>query len=79
LNPPRKELYARIMNGPKSILQTGWFVKSNGLLSKGVPAHSSALGAHGYRRVVEYLKAYVIWKVQSNKPGWMCGIMRNVN
>ncbi len=25
------------------------------LLARGVPANSSALGAHGYRRVVEYL------------------------
>ena len=27
-----------------------------GLLAKGVPATSNALGAHGYRRVVEYLE-----------------------
>jgi tRNA dimethylallyltransferase len=27
------------------------------LLARGVPAASSALGAHGYRRVVEHLRA----------------------
>jgi tRNA dimethylallyltransferase len=27
------------------------------LLDQGVPAHSNALGAHGYRRVVEFLQS----------------------
>ena len=30
--------------------------EGRGLLARGVPAESSALGAHGYRRVVEYLR-----------------------
>jgi len=29
----------------------------NALLEKGIPAQSNALGAHGYRRVVEFLQS----------------------
>jgi tRNA dimethylallyltransferase len=56
LNPPRKELYARINERTEKHFGNGLVNEVERLLSKGVPANSSALGAHGYRRVVEYLK-----------------------
>jgi len=56
LNPPRKELYARINERTEKHFANGLVREVERLLSKGVPANSSALGAHGYRRVVEYLK-----------------------
>ena len=56
LNPPRKELYARINERTEKHFANGLVGEVERLLSKGVPANSSALGAHGYRRVVEYLK-----------------------
>jgi tRNA dimethylallyltransferase len=56
LNPPREELYARINQRTEQHFAAGLIDEVAGLLDKGVPANSSALGAHGYRRVVEYLK-----------------------
>ena len=56
LNPPRKELYARINKRTEKHFASGLVGEVERLLSKGAPANSSALGAHGYRRVVEYLK-----------------------
>ena len=56
LNPPRKELYARINERTEKHFANGLVNEVEQLLSKGVPADSNALGAHGYRRVVEYLK-----------------------
>ena len=55
LNPPRAELYARINQRTEKHFASGLVEEVRQLLSKGVPANSNALGAHGYRRVVEYL------------------------
>jgi tRNA dimethylallyltransferase len=56
LNPPRAELYQRINNRTEGHFAAGLVDEVKGLLSQGVPANSNALGAHGYRRVVEYLE-----------------------
>ena len=57
LNPPRAELYARINERSESHFAAGLVEEVKALLENGVPADSNALGAHGYRRVVEYLQA----------------------
>jgi tRNA dimethylallyltransferase len=56
LNPPRAELYARINERTEAHFQAGLVEEVKELLGRGVPAESNALGAHGYRRVVEYLQ-----------------------
>lgn len=56
LNPPRAELYTRINERTESHFAAGLVNEVETLLSRGVPANSNALGAHGYRRVVEYLE-----------------------
>src|SRR5438552_4189674 len=56
LNPPRAELYERINRRTEKHFADGLVDEVRQLLERGVPANSSALGAHGYRRVVEYLK-----------------------
>jgi tRNA dimethylallyltransferase len=56
LNPPRAELYRRINERAEQHFANGLVAEVQELLDQGVPAESNALGAHGYRRVVEYLK-----------------------
>lgn len=56
LNPPREELYGRINARTESHFGNGLVEEVRTLLGAGVPANSNALGAHGYRRVVEYLR-----------------------
>ncbi|HEX5702764.1 MAG TPA: tRNA (adenosine(37)-N6)-dimethylallyltransferase MiaA [Pyrinomonadaceae bacterium] len=56
LNPPREVLYGRINARTESHFENGLVDEVRTLLGKGVPANSNALGAHGYRRVVEYLR-----------------------
>ena len=56
LNPPREKLYQRINERTEAHFQAGLVDEVRDLLSRGVPANSNALGAHGYRRVVEYLE-----------------------
>ena len=56
LNPPRDELYERINCRTESHFANGLVDEVRELLDAGVPANSNALGAHGYRRVVEYLR-----------------------
>jgi tRNA dimethylallyltransferase len=56
LNPPRDELYRRIDERAEAHFRDGLVEEVRGLLARGVPAASSALGAHGYRRVVEHLR-----------------------
>lgn len=56
LNPPRQELYARINERTEKHFANGLVDEVDRLLAQGVPPNSNALGAHGYRRVVEYLK-----------------------
>jgi len=55
LRPPREELYQRINARTEAHFAAGLLDEVCILLNKGVPADSNALGAHGYRRVVEYL------------------------
>jgi tRNA dimethylallyltransferase len=56
LNPPRAALYDRINERTEQHFAAGLVEEVKGLLAEGVPAASNALGAHGYRRVVEYLE-----------------------
>ena len=56
LNPPRAELYDRINLRTEKHFTDGLVEEVRRLLADGVPPNSSALGAHGYRRVVEHLK-----------------------
>ncbi|HYY58785.1 MAG TPA: tRNA (adenosine(37)-N6)-dimethylallyltransferase MiaA [Pyrinomonadaceae bacterium] len=56
LSPPRAELYARINERTEAHFAAGLVDEVRGLLERGFPPDSNALGAHGYRRVVEYLR-----------------------
>jgi tRNA dimethylallyltransferase len=56
LLPPRAELYRRINERTETHFSAGLVDEVRCLLDKGVRANSNALGAHGYRRVVEYLR-----------------------
>jgi tRNA dimethylallyltransferase len=56
LNPPRAELYRRINERTETHFADGLVDEVKDLLAAGVPANSNALGAHGYRRVVEFLQ-----------------------
>lgn len=56
LNPPRAELYAIINERTERHFAAGLLEEVQTLLAQGVPSNSNALGAHGYRRVVEYLQ-----------------------
>ncbi len=55
LNPPREALYLRINERTEKHFADGLVAEVRALLAAGVSPRSSALGAHGYRRVVEYL------------------------
>ena len=56
LNPPRAELYKGINARTETHFNAGLVDEVRTLLERGVPAESSALGSHGYRRVVESLR-----------------------
>ena len=56
LNPPRAELYERINERTEAHFRAGLVEEVRELLDRGFSPDSNALGAHGYRRVVEYLK-----------------------
>ena len=56
LNPPRAALYKRINQRTEEHFGAGLVEEVRTLLAEGVPAGGNALGAHGYRRVVEYLE-----------------------
>lgn len=56
LNPPRQELYDRINTRVDKMIENGLVAEVENLLKDGVPANAKAFGAHGYRRVVEYLQ-----------------------
>ena len=55
LGPPRQQLYERINDRAAQHFANGLVEEVRRLLDEGVPANSNALGAHGYRRVVEFL------------------------
>jgi tRNA dimethylallyltransferase len=56
LSPPRAELYARINERTEAHFRAGLVHEVRGLLERGLSPSSNALGAHGYRRVVEHLQ-----------------------
>ncbi len=56
LNPPRAELYQRINERTEAHFRAGLVEEVQQLLARGFSPSSNALGAHGYRRVVEYLQ-----------------------
>jgi tRNA dimethylallyltransferase len=56
LNPPRELLYDMINKRTEEHFAAGLVDEVKDLLDQGVPPQSNALGAHGYRRVVEYLQ-----------------------
>jgi tRNA dimethylallyltransferase len=56
LSPPREELYRRIDARAEAHFRAGLVEEVRELLARGVPDDSSALGAHGYPRVVEHLR-----------------------
>jgi tRNA dimethylallyltransferase len=56
LNPPRAALYQRINERTEKHFAGGLVDEVKGLLAQGIPTSSNALGAHGYRRTVEYLE-----------------------
>jgi tRNA dimethylallyltransferase len=56
LSPSRADLYARINARTKMHFANGLISEVQQLLAEGVPPNSNALGAHGYRRVVEFLR-----------------------
>jgi tRNA dimethylallyltransferase len=55
LNPPRDELYKRNNERTEAHFRAGLVEEVGELLDRGYSPNSNALGAHGYRRVVEYL------------------------
>lgn len=56
LNPPRDQLYERINERTEAHFAAGLVDEVRDLLARGFSPSSNALGAHGYRRVVEYLQ-----------------------
>lgn len=56
LNPDRARLYDRINERTEQHFSDGLVEEVESLLAQGVPPNSNALGAHGYRRVVEHLQ-----------------------
>jgi len=56
LNPPRADLYSKINARAERMFQEGLVEEVQALIDSGVPADAKAFQAHGYRRVVEYIK-----------------------
>ena len=56
LNPPREQLYQVINARTEAHFAAGLVQEVRTLLAQGIPRDSNVLGAHGYRRVVEYLE-----------------------
>lgn len=56
LNPPRAELYEIINKRAEFHFQKGLVDEVKNLRELGIPDDTNALGAHGYRRVCEYLR-----------------------
>lgn len=55
LHPPREDLYARINRRTEAMFERGWVDEVAALLRAGVPREAKAFGAHGYRRILQYL------------------------
>jgi len=56
LEPPREELYERINARADLMVSRGLVDEVEKLLAEGVPPDAKAFGAHGYRRIIEYLR-----------------------
>lgn len=56
LNPPRQELYEKINARAEIHFENGLVEEVRQLREVGIPDETNALGAHGYRRVTEYLR-----------------------
>lgn len=56
LNPPRDILYEKINRRAEEHFARGLVEEVKQLLASGVKENTNALGAHGYRRVCEYLR-----------------------
>jgi tRNA dimethylallyltransferase len=56
LSPPRMDLYERINRRTAIHFENGLIEEVERLRKDGVPDDSNALGAHGYRRAVEFLR-----------------------
>jgi tRNA dimethylallyltransferase len=56
LNPPRALLYEKINQRADEMFAGGLVEEVASLMAAGVPSDAKAFGAHGYRRVVEYLE-----------------------
>jgi len=56
LNPPRDALYERINRRAEQHYANGLVEEVKNLRAAGLPDDTSALGAHGYRRVCEFLR-----------------------
>jgi len=56
LNPSRAALYSKINARAERMFQEGLVEEVQALIDSGVPADAKAFQAHGYRRVVEYIK-----------------------
>jgi tRNA dimethylallyltransferase len=56
LNPPRDALYERINFRAEKHFESGLVEEVRHLRENGVGDDTNALGAHGYRRVCEYLR-----------------------
>ena len=56
LNPPRDELFSRINQRAEQMFDMGLIEEVEALIASGVPMNAKAFQAHGYRRVIEYLK-----------------------
>ncbi|MCS6817514.1 MAG: tRNA (adenosine(37)-N6)-dimethylallyltransferase MiaA [Blastocatellia bacterium] len=59
LDPPREELYRRINRRAEEMFARGWIEEVQALLRSGVPETAKALQAHGYRRIVQYLRGEI--------------------
>ena len=56
LSPPRAELYEKINNRAELHFEKGLIEEVKNLREKGLRDDTNALGAHGYRRVCEFLR-----------------------
>ncbi|MCA1590965.1 MAG: tRNA (adenosine(37)-N6)-dimethylallyltransferase MiaA, partial [Acidobacteria bacterium] len=56
LDPPRDELYEKIDRRTESHFAAGLIGEVKQLIASGVSETTNALGAHGYRRVCEYIR-----------------------
>jgi tRNA dimethylallyltransferase len=59
LSPPRVALYERINERTDRMFRQGWVEEVQGLLDAGVPPSAKVFGAHGYRRILQYLRGKV--------------------